>query len=120
MRTRLLRLVDDLVADAAWDQVDEIRATHELADARAETAAAHRAAELAQRDLAAAEADLGEVRRQRDAALERLSELRAMARNGLGDELVEVCVKVEMEHPTNPPLLALRQAARLVRAVRAA
>jgi hypothetical protein len=120
LRARLLRLIDDLVSEARWDSVEEISASRELAAARAAVAAAEAqaAAAIAERD--AIRAELGRTRRERDAAVARIRDLRAMARNGLGDELVEVCVRVETEHPTNPPLLALRQAARLVRAVRAA
>lgn len=118
LRERLLLLVDDLERDAGWDPVQEIRATHELAALAAEVdlARAERATLLAA--VAAAEADAGRLRRERDDARHQLAELRELARPDLADELVQLRVGLEAQRPTSPPLIVLGQAARLTRAVR--
>ena len=115
---RLLPLVDDLEHAAGWDQVEEIRATHELADLAAELDAAQREQAELVVTIAAVETDLGRIRRERDAARRRLAELREQVRPELPAELVQLRVRLEADRPTDPPLLALAQAERLARAVR--
>lgn len=118
LRDRLLALVDDLEHDAGWDPVEEIRATHELADLAAELDAAQREQAELVVTIAAVQTDLGRIRRERDAARRRLAELREQVRPELPEELVQLRVRLEADRPTDPPLLALAQAERLARAVR--
>ena len=118
LRDRLLALVDDLEHDAGWDPVEEIRATHELADLAAELDAAQREQAELVVTIAAVQTDLGRIRRERDAARRRLAELREQVRPELPAELVQLRVRLEADRPTDPPLLALAQAERLARAVR--
>ena len=118
LRDRLLALVDDLEHDADWDPVQEIRATHELADLAAELDAARREQAALLASIAAVETDLGRIRRERDDARRRLAELREQVRPELPDELVQLRVRLEADRPTDPPLLALAQAERLARAAR--
>ena len=59
LRDRLLALVDDLEHDADWDPVQEIRATHELADLAAELDAARREQAALLASIAAVETEIG-------------------------------------------------------------
>jgi len=117
-REQLLAQLDRLERDAGWTTVDEIRASQDverlaagLAEAEAEVARLHGAA-------AGLNSELAQVRRARDLAEHRLRELREIATEGLDDELVAIAVRWDAERPTSPPLLSLRRAAALIRAVR--
>ena len=117
-RRQLLALLDRLERDAGWTTVDEIRASHDverlaasLAEAEVEAARLHAAA-------AGLNSELAQVRRARDQAEDQLRELRDIATEGLDDELVAIAVRWDAERPTSPPLLSLRRAAALIRAVR--
>jgi chromosome segregation ATPase len=118
-RARLLHDLDELDDRRRGDTFDELRATdavgplrHELADARAAADAAEHRAEL----LAA---ELGAARRELRACESQLAELRGMITEGLADRLLEVAARVEAQLPTSPPLLSVRRAAALTRAVEA-
>lgn len=118
LRQRLLRVVDDLERDAGWDSVAEIRASRELDAVREERDVARATVERCRAAMSELTAELASARRERDRLAQRLVELRELAPDDLADALVEIRVRSEAEHPTRPPLIPLRQAARLVLAVR--
>ncbi|MFN8052285.1 MAG: hypothetical protein U0Q22_12645 [Acidimicrobiales bacterium] len=116
-RDQLVGLVDELVEDAGWNTVTEIRATEELRQVQAQLAEARAEIDEARHAAVLAEIELGEARRQREELAEELRALRSLVRPGMADELIELAARHDRDHPTTPPLLVLRQAARVVRAV---
>jgi DNA topoisomerase VI subunit B len=118
VRSRLLAQLDALRRIIHTDVVAEIAASTELGVIREHLEAETLRADTAERERAEAVLALGDARRALAAAREQLRVLRELATDDLADQLVETAARFELLQPTAPPLVTLRRAANLTRAVR--